>query len=197
MALYRKRRLVRIALACSVAALMAATFAYPLPWLMVRDSHGLRYAFPGGEGARFTLRWMHSVEKEDWEEWFEVTANGAIELTGTRFKTFGAGVPSAAGKVTTLDDGWVVMTGIHRVVDPLAVQAAAAEHYRMRYDYGPVAHTFALSLASPPPILSFRVESAPLWQMLPALVRPWRVAYPAAWAAEAAAPSPNPSGISP
>jgi hypothetical protein len=165
---------------------MAATLAYPLPWLMVCDKAGLRYAVPGWEGTRFTLRWMHSVEKEDWEEWFEVTASGAIELTGTRFKTFGAGVPAAAGKTTTLDDGWVVMTGIQRVVDPLAVQAAVAEHYRMRYRIGPAQHTFALSRADPPPILTFSVQRAPLWQVLPALVRPWRLSYPPEWDSGAA-----------
>ena len=164
-----------------MAALLAATLAYPLPWLMVCDKTGLRYAFPGWEGTRFTLRWMHSVEKEDWEEWFEVTQNGAIELTGTRFKTFGAGVPAAAGKTTTLDDGWVVMTGIQRVVDPLAVQAAVAEHYRMRYHIGYAEHTFALSRGDPPPILTFSVHRAPLWQVLPAVVRPWLLSYPAAW----------------
>jgi len=179
MALRLQRKPVWIVLV--VAALMAATLAYPLPWLMVCDKTGLRYAFPGWEGTRFTLRWMHSVEKEDWEEWFEVTQNGAIELTGTRFKTFGAGVPAAAGKTTTLDDGWVVMTGIQRVVDPLAVQAAVAEHYRMRYHIGYAEHTFALSRGDPPPILTFSVHRAPLWQVLPAVVRPWLLSYPAAW----------------
>ncbi|GAB2720932.1 DUF1850 domain-containing protein [Halomonas garicola] len=159
------------------AAIMAAALAWPLPWLTVHDGGDLRYAFPGGEGARFTLRWMHSVEKEDWEEWFEVGKSGAIMLTGTRFKTFGAGVPAAAGTATRLDNGWVVMTGIDRAVDPLAVQAAAAERYRMRYHLGPFEPTFALSRAEPPPVLTFSVKRAPLWRVLPALVRPWRLAY--------------------
>lgn len=152
-----------------VAALVVATLAYPLPWLVVRDDGWWRYAFPGWEGTRFTLRWMHSVEKEDWEEWFEVTASGAIEITGTRFKTFGAGVPASAGTETYIENGWVVMTGIDRVVDPLAVQAAPAEHYRMRY----AGHTFALAHDEPPPILTFSIIRAPLWRALPALVRPW------------------------
>ena len=156
-------------IALAVATVMVATLAYPLPWLVVRDGAQWRYAFPGWEGTRFTLRWMHSVEKEDWEEWFEVTDDGAIEITGTRFKTFGAGVPASAGKETHLEDGWVVMTGIDRVVDPLAVQAAAAERYRMRY----AGHEFALAHDEPPPILTFSILRAPLWQALPALVRPW------------------------
>ncbi|WP_311945632.1 DUF1850 domain-containing protein [Halomonas piscis] len=159
------------------AAAMAAALAWPLPWLAVHKGSELRYAFPGGEGARFTLRWRHSVEKEDWEEWFRVRDDGAIVLTGTRFKTFGAGVPAAAGKTTRLDDGWVVMTGIDRAVSPLAVQAAAAERYRMRYQLGPLEPTFALSRAEPPPILTFSVQREPLWRVLPALVRPWRLAY--------------------
>ncbi|GAB2785511.1 hypothetical protein GCM10027040_09460 [Halomonas shantousis] len=152
-----------------MAILMIAIVAYPFPWLVVRDGAQWRFAFPGGEGTRFTLRWMHSVEKEDWEEWFEVTDAGAIELTGTRFKTFGAGVPTHAGKETHLDNGWVVMTGIDRIVDPLAVQAAAKEHYRLVY----AGHTVALSRADPPPILTFSILRAPLWRALPALARPW------------------------
>ncbi|WP_280563746.1 MULTISPECIES: DUF1850 domain-containing protein [unclassified Chromohalobacter] len=153
----------------TVAIMAIATVLYPWSWLAVREGSQWRYAFPGWEGTSFTLRWTHSVEKEDWEEWFEVTEGGAIEITGTRFKTFGAGVPASAGKETHLEDGWVVMTGIDRVVDPLAVQAAPAEHYRMRY----AGHMFALSHASPPPIYTFSVRRAPLWRVLPALVRPW------------------------
>ncbi|MHB0777518.1 DUF1850 domain-containing protein [Halomonas sp. WWR20] len=153
----------------TMAILAVAIVAYPFPWLVIRDGGQWRFAFPGGEGTHFTLRWMHSVEKEDWEEWFEVTDAGAIEITGTRFKTFGAGVPAAAGRETHLDNGWVVMTGIDRVVDPLAVQAAAAEHYRMIY----AGHTVVLSQTDPPPILTFTILRAPLWRAFPALVRPW------------------------
>lgn len=153
----------------TVAILVVATVAYPLPWLVVRDGAQWRFAFPGWQGTAFTLRWMHSVEKEDWEEWYAVTDDGAIEITGTRFKTFGAGVPAHAGKETHLEDGWVVMTGIDRVVDPLAVQAAMEEHYRMIF----AGHVIPLSQADPPPILTFTVLKAPLWQALPALIRPW------------------------
>ena len=90
-------------------------------------------------------------------------------FTPSNATSFGAGVPASAGKETHLEDGWVVMTGIDRVVDPLAVQAAAAERYRMRY----AGHTFALAHDEPPPILTFSILRAPLWQALPALVRPW------------------------
>lgn len=143
--------------------------SWPRPWLVIRHEGDPRWAFPGEAGTRFTLRWMHSVEKEDWEEWFQVQSNGSIIITGTRFKTFGAGVPAHAGKETHLKAGWVVMTGIDRVVDPLAVQAAMAEHYRLIYD----GHTLMLSRHNPPPILTFSVEHASVWSLLPALIRPW------------------------
>ncbi|GHB31708.1 hypothetical protein GCM10009038_32990 [Salinicola rhizosphaerae] len=154
-------------LAAAVATVLITAATVPLPWLAVRDGHDWRFALPGWHGTTFKIRWMHSVEKEDWEEWFAITPSGAIEITGTRFKTFGAGVPSHAGTETHLDDGWVVMTGIDRVVDPYAVQAAVEEHYRLIFH----GRAIALSRSDPPPILTFAVVDAPLWQALPALVR--------------------------
>lgn len=62
-----------------------------------------------------SIRWQHSVEKEEWEE-FYVIGEGDILLSKTRFKTFGAGVPSDAGKDTFIKDGWVYMTGIDRSI---------------------------------------------------------------------------------
>ncbi|WP_245391681.1 DUF1850 domain-containing protein [Salinicola aestuarinus] len=149
--------------------IIAAVVVYPLPWLVVKEGSAWRLALPGGSGTQFTLRWMHSVEKEDWEEWFSVTDAGAIEITGTRFKTFGAGVPASAGTETHLADGWVVMTGIDRIVDPLLVQAAAAEHYRLIHN----GRVIPLSHSAPPPILEFVVVRAPLWRATPALMRTW------------------------
>ncbi len=56
----------------------------------------------------FDLSWIHSVEKEEWIEHY-IIANNELFLQSTRFKTFGAGVPSNADKVE-LKDGFVVMT---------------------------------------------------------------------------------------
>ncbi|WP_270180740.1 DUF1850 domain-containing protein [Alkalihalobacillus sp. CinArs1] len=64
----------------------------------------------------FSVRWDHSVEKEEWEEFFKVEGSELI-VTHTRFKTFGAGVPSHAGKKTYIKDGWVYMTGLDQSVD--------------------------------------------------------------------------------
>ena len=58
----------------------------------------------------FTLKWIHSVEKEEWIEFYEKKEK-TILLTTTAFKTFGAGVPSTPkdGQHVTVKDGYVTM----------------------------------------------------------------------------------------
>lgn len=58
-------------------------------------------------GDSFQLKWIHSVEKEEWIENYERTGNELL-LSETYFKTFGAGVPSNAQN-TELVDGFVKM----------------------------------------------------------------------------------------
>ena len=59
----------------------------------------------------FDLSWIHSVEKEEWIEHY-IIENDQLLLESTRFKTFGAGVPSEAEHVE-LKNGFVVMTIEH------------------------------------------------------------------------------------
>lgn len=58
----------------------------------------------------FTLKWIHSVEKEEWVEFYEIK-DESLFLSKTEFKTFGAGVPSTPidSEQVTLKDGYVVM----------------------------------------------------------------------------------------
>lgn len=55
----------------------------------------------------FELAWIHSVEKEEWREFYERDGK-VLNLTETHFKTFGAGVPSD-GTILPSDDGFVHM----------------------------------------------------------------------------------------
>lgn len=55
----------------------------------------------------FELSWIHSVEKEEWREFYE-RDGGTLILTETHFKTFGAGVPSD-GTILPSDDGFIHM----------------------------------------------------------------------------------------
>lgn len=74
-------------------------------------------AFP----LEFELSWEHSVEGEEWREQFIAAPNGSINLEATQFRTFGAGVPNFAPE-TTLEGGWVRMSGFDRIVDPLVIR---------------------------------------------------------------------------
>ncbi len=54
---------------------------------------------------QFILKWKHSVEKQYWQEVYELTDDTLI-LTKTYTQTFGAGVPST-GKPTDAPSGYV------------------------------------------------------------------------------------------
>jgi hypothetical protein len=57
---------------------------------------------------QFRLSWIHSVEKEEWQEVYERKKKELL-LTETLFKTFGAGVPADAKDVSR-ENGFVHMT---------------------------------------------------------------------------------------
>ena len=59
------------------------------------------------EEESFEVGWIHSVEKEEWIEVYEVVDDELL-LKETRFKTFGAGVPSE-GEIIPSTDGYVHM----------------------------------------------------------------------------------------
>ncbi|AWN15927.1 DUF1850 domain-containing protein [Salinisphaera sp. LB1] len=155
----RRWRLLVVGVGLLVAIGAGLWLGWPRAWLEIRHGSRVIAVYPGASGTRFALRWMHSVELEDWIECFRVTGDGAIDIAATRFKTFGAGVPAHAGRHTRLDHGWVVMSGIDRDVDPLTVQAAAAERYRFRYGGGA---WHRLSYNGAEPILVFTIMRAPL-----------------------------------
>lgn len=81
----------------------------------------------------FEVAWIHSVELEEWREQFVADPAGEIRIVSTRFRTFGAGVPDSAPE-THLEDGWVVMSGFDRVVDPLVIRANAETSHTLTLD---------------------------------------------------------------
>ncbi|WP_221567988.1 DUF1850 domain-containing protein [Alkalihalobacillus sp. TS-13] len=87
----------------------------PKTFLILKTDTDIKAILPAAAESSFTIQWQHSVEKELWEEFFKVKED-AIYIEGTRFKTFGAGVPSNAGNDTYIKDGWVHMVGIDRKI---------------------------------------------------------------------------------
>ncbi len=70
-------------------------------------------------GDEFTMKWMHSVELQPWEEIFRIDKKYNIVLDRTRFKSFGAGVPDYAGNETLIEDGYVIFKGINTNMENL------------------------------------------------------------------------------
>jgi len=85
---------------------------FPLRFVKITLLHDTLIVFEKA----FEIQWIHSVEKEEWIESYEVKGDKLI-LTTTAFKTFGAGVPSD-GLVEVRDDGYVHMT-INREMDEI------------------------------------------------------------------------------
>lgn len=77
----------------------------------------------------FTVRWIHSVELEPWEEIFKFDEQNNIILDSTRFKAFGAGVPDSAGKRVDTSDGYINFLEINQPMPNLTYGISPiAEH---------------------------------------------------------------------
>jgi len=97
-----KRLNKRLFFALSViAALSAVLISRPVTFLQVSSADfKCASTLPA-----FTLRWIHSVEKEHWQENYQISEQQLL-LSSTQFKTFGAGTPSSEA-VITQSDGWL------------------------------------------------------------------------------------------
>ncbi|MCM2129814.1 DUF1850 domain-containing protein [Larsenimonas rhizosphaerae] len=161
------RRLSFWVLATAMSVLVLAIMLVPVQMVVVSHQGTPWLAFHAGEGSTFQVRWTHSVEKEPWEETFRVEGR-SLYVISTRFKTFGAGVPAQAGDHTTLEDGWVVMRGLHRRVDPLYIQAAPREHYLFQQ----AGDTWSLDVSGRDAVIHIQTVNAPPGHYLAALLRP-------------------------
>lgn len=121
--IFRKWFLVCVMLCLTILLVIPKTV------LVVEEDNALKNVYLNATD--FSVRWEHSVEKEEWEEYFHRDEEELI-LKHTRFKTFGAGVPSHAGKDTFIRDGWVYMTGIdQRIGSSLFVRTGESTKHRL------------------------------------------------------------------
>lgn len=122
-----KREIKIASLLCSV--LLGIILMYPSQFLTLRSNEDIVWMFHAEHDSTFSLRWIHSVEKEEWEEFFRIK-NNVIYLYETRFKTFGAGVPDDVGTDSYIKDGWVYMVGIDREIGDFHVRAGSTTNHR-------------------------------------------------------------------
>ncbi|SES67564.1 protein of unknown function [Salinibacillus kushneri] len=113
--------------------MIGVLFIFPVQVFTVSREGTVIDAFIYRDQINFSVQWKHSVEKEIWEEFFSIEGND-ITMNSTRFKTFGAGVPSSAGTDTYVKDGWVYMVGINREIgEELAIRTGKDTNYQMKY----------------------------------------------------------------
>ncbi|MCM2972163.1 DUF1850 domain-containing protein [Larsenimonas suaedae] len=139
-----------------------------MPLLVVNHDNLPYYAFVMPEQTTFQMRWRHSVEKEVWYETYR-REHAALMLDQTRFKTFGAGVPSQGGARTELVDGFVVMRGFSRRVDPLWIQVAPDETYALGWGGA----WFPFYFPERASLVHITATRGTLIHFAPSLVRPW------------------------
>lgn len=88
----------------SIFIVLLFVFVYPSKKVVFEaEGYDTLYLSPKS----FELHWVHSIEKEEWFEVYEVVDDGFL-LATSHFKTFGAGVPATSDKETYLEDGYVV-----------------------------------------------------------------------------------------
>ncbi|WP_243387170.1 DUF1850 domain-containing protein [Bacillus kexueae] len=80
--------------------------------LILSNSNGVLLYKPTITQHEVSMKWLHSVEKEEWEETYSVTEDELV-LKSTRFKTFGAGVPDQTEKEMLVQDGWVLLEDMY------------------------------------------------------------------------------------
>ncbi|ALX50247.1 DUF1850 domain-containing protein [Lentibacillus amyloliquefaciens] len=102
----------------------------------------------------FSIQWTHSVEKEDWIEYFNIR-DDVLYLESTKFKTFGAGVPSQTEHSAVLEDGWVHMDIERKIGEALVVRSHQLNDYQLRfgketYDLQPSDDAYTISVSETP-----------------------------------------------
>lgn len=127
--MFRKRAMILFGLI--VLAIFSLMFV-PVKALTVLNGDQLIYAFNLKNNV-FSVQWEHSVEKEAWIEYFTIQDN-VLYLKSTKFKTFGAGVPSESEHPAVLKDGWVHMDVDRKIGRELVVRPSLMNDYTLQLE---------------------------------------------------------------
>jgi hypothetical protein len=100
------------------------------PTLVVenQETGQIYYETNAYDGLTVTLRWIHSIEHEPWQETYHVEGNGLI-LDEVAIKSYGAGVDGDPGGITTIEDGVIHTRNINKRFEDLRwVHSHATKH---------------------------------------------------------------------
>ena len=83
------------------------------------------HAAPAPAGSRFTLQYMHSVEKTPVFETYRVDDSGDIYLQETTVKSSGYGLPEVESTSSfSFKNGWLRITKLNRKISPLVFRVS-------------------------------------------------------------------------
>lgn len=109
---------------------------------------------------QFELSWIHSVEKEEWIETYK-QQDDQLLLTETKFKTFGAGVPSESRNVS-FENGFVEME-INQPFQELNLTVSSNVKTTITFDHHIIPlYNFTDDYSS----VHISVEKLPLWSLV-------------------------------
>lgn len=117
-----------------IVAGLSCWLFWPVLWLELEltDGAAIRHVIRMRTATEeaFAVRFIHSVELHPVTEYFVLDDDGSVVLTGTRYKGFGAGLPTDAGEGTFFRDGDVfIIEGWRRKVGDLRIRLSPANEY--------------------------------------------------------------------
>ncbi|WP_160112505.1 DUF1850 domain-containing protein [Salicibibacter kimchii] len=63
------------------------------------------------------VSWTHSVEHTPWVETLRISEDGDLIMVETQFQSYGAGAPENTSGTVSIEDGFIVISGINEVYE--------------------------------------------------------------------------------
>jgi hypothetical protein len=119
------RRIITVAaIAAVIAASVFVYFIFATPCLIIRnaDTGEIVSQYPASSGDRFSVTFIHSVNKSPVTDVYEIRKDG-IYVIQTKYYSFGAGVQTEIEDGQTLEygeDGSMIVSGFNKKMDNLS-----------------------------------------------------------------------------
>ncbi len=124
----RPKKYVFILLVAVLLLVACAYFLFPVPALTIvnldgeREEHRVMVRVSAGD--RFTIRYIHSVDRLPVYESFFVDHGHRLFLSETRFLMMGAGMSDSEGELG-YDGQWTIIRNINREVSPFRLRVSS------------------------------------------------------------------------
>ena len=157
----------RIVIFCTLFVFGIGVLLWPVSCIVLEnlDTQQIIYAQPMKPEDELTIGWVHSVEQLPWEEVFRIEA-GKLYMDPTRFKSFGAGVPSATAGKSKMEDGWIVYYDLHQLMPELTYSISKRGRHVLTYRRQTIALYEALPDTTPVRVSARELNSFRLLQLL-------------------------------